>query len=331
MAIIFKPYINNLVTVIIPAHNCENYIEQTIQSVINQSYKKLQIIIINDGSTDGTSDRINKIYDPIIIVINQTNHGVAATRNNGLKEADGEFVAFIDHDDIWHPDKISTQVQALINSSLNICACFGNFIRWDGISNPSSLWSNISSNHLDKEYCGDLYTKLIETNWILLSTAIFRRSALHEVGNFDPELPPADDWDLVLKLSRRYDFIKIHGAVALYRIHPLQNSRRQPSRDIQTELRDSYLMRYGSQGKSGKKLDDSIIRQRRIKSKLSYISTLLSCGSLYLALHQAAKLTLSHPTSYSTWRMLIISAAKFICRIITNNSKGSATVKKCSE
>jgi glycosyltransferase involved in cell wall biosynthesis len=103
----------NLVSVIIPAYNAASFIEETVQSVCRQTYQRWEIIIVNDGSTDGTAEIINSFNDTRIVSINQENAGVAAARNKGLLHATGEFIVFFDADDLMSPHFLSVRVNVL--------------------------------------------------------------------------------------------------------------------------------------------------------------------------------------------------------------------------
>jgi len=103
------------ISVIIPIYNDALYIQEAIRSVFSQKIEELEIIIINDGSTDNFEEKIEYFNDPRIRIIKQINSGAAAARNNGIKNAKGEFLAFLDADDIWAPNKLKLQLEVLIN------------------------------------------------------------------------------------------------------------------------------------------------------------------------------------------------------------------------
>ncbi|NEK55550.1 glycosyltransferase, partial [Rhizobium leguminosarum] len=104
-----------LVSVVIPAFNASRYIERTLRSAGRQTYRNLEIIVVNDGSTDDTAKVVEKmaLADPRIRMLSTANRGVAAARNTGIQESTGRFVAFLDADDLWHQTKIEKQVNAL--------------------------------------------------------------------------------------------------------------------------------------------------------------------------------------------------------------------------
>lgn len=110
------------VSVIMPVYNTERYVAEALKSILSQSYKNLEVICIDDGSTDGTLSVLEKFKDRIIILKNEHNMGIAPTRNKGLSAAHGDFIAFMDADDIWKPEKLEKQLQEFEkNPELGIC------------------------------------------------------------------------------------------------------------------------------------------------------------------------------------------------------------------
>ncbi|CAD5933497.1 putative glycosyltransferase RF_0543 [Planktothrix tepida] len=199
-----------LISVIIPVFNGEKTIYYTIESVLNQTFTDFELIIINDGSTDSTLDVISSINDPRIKVFSYPNGNQAVSRNRGISHANGEYIAFIDADDLWTPDKIEDQYQALQNNPEAAVA-----YSWTDYIDESSRFlrpgSHITIN-------GDVYPNLLVVNILENgSNPLIRRDALEEVGEFDSSLPPAEDWDMWLRLAKQYQFITIPKPQILYR------------------------------------------------------------------------------------------------------------------
>ena len=202
-----------MISIIIPAYNAEKYLANTIQSVINQTFTDWELIIINDGSTDGTLELINnfKDKDSRIKVFSHENAGVAHSRNRGIAEAKGEFIAFLDADDLWTIDKLEIQLKALQeNSYASVAYSWVDYI--DEAGKFLYPGSHITVN-------GDAYPKLLINNFLENgSNPLVRREALAKVGDFDVNLPPAEDWDLYLRLAREYEFVAIPRPQILYRL-----------------------------------------------------------------------------------------------------------------
>lgn len=123
-----------LVSVVMPCYNYASFVGDAVDSVLSQTYKNIELIIINDGSTDDTKEILEAITDSRVTVLHIENSGVSAARNKGIELAKGQFIAFIDADDLWSPDKIQLQVQAF-KQHPDCSYCFTNFSRFDAENN----------------------------------------------------------------------------------------------------------------------------------------------------------------------------------------------------
>ncbi|MDP5337298.1 MAG: glycosyltransferase [Nodularia sp. (in: cyanobacteria)] len=199
------------ISVVIPAYNCEKTIQATIESVLNQTFTNFELIIINDGSQDSTLDIVSQIKDTRIKVFSYPNAGGNVTRNRGLHHAIGEFVSFLDADDIWTPDKLQVQLQALQNNpDAQVAYSWTDYINENG-----EIF--LSGTHITAN--GDVYEKLIITNFLESgSNPLIRREAVLELGGFDESLPAAQDWDMWLRLAARYSFVAVPSVQILYRV-----------------------------------------------------------------------------------------------------------------
>jgi glycosyltransferase involved in cell wall biosynthesis len=199
-----------LISVIIPVYNGEKTIQETIESVLNQTFTDLELIVINDGSQDATLEIIERIQDPRLKVFSYTNAGQAASRNQGLSHACGEYISFIDADDLWTPDKLEAQLKALqANPQAAIAYSWTTCI--DELGQFSRRGSHISTT-------GDVYGKLLLIDFVESgSNPLIRRQALMEVGGFDASLPAAEDWDLWLRLAAHYAFVAVPSPQIFYR------------------------------------------------------------------------------------------------------------------
>ncbi|MBE8965317.1 glycosyltransferase [Nostocales cyanobacterium LEGE 12452] len=202
-----------IISVIIPAYNSEKTIKETIQSVLNQTSANFELIIINDGSQDSTLDIITQIKDPRIKVFSYPNAGGNVSRNRGLNLAVGEFVSFLDADDLWTSDKLQSQLKALQeNATVTVAYSWTDYIDENGEIVLSG--THVTAN-------GDVYEKLLVTNFLENgSNPLIRREALIELGGFDEYLCAAQDWDMWLRLACKFDFICVPCPQILYRISP---------------------------------------------------------------------------------------------------------------
>ncbi len=199
------------ISVIIPVYNGEKTLRETVESVQKQTFTDLEIIVINDGSTDSTLDVLATISDPRLKIFSYPNANQAVSRNRGISHATGEFIAFLDADDLWTPDKLDAQFKALQQNPQAALA-----YSWTNSINESGEFLRRGSYVSDN---GDVYAKLLLVDFLENgSIPLIRRQALTEVGNFEPSLTPAEDWDMWLRLASRYPFVVVPKVQILYRV-----------------------------------------------------------------------------------------------------------------
>jgi glycosyltransferase involved in cell wall biosynthesis len=182
------------VSVVIPTYNCDRYLAEAIDSVLSQSYAEYEVIVVDDGSTDRTAE-ILQSYGDRIRHLRQSNQGVAIARNQGIQLAQGEWVAFLDADDFFLPDKLAAQM-AIASACPDLGIIHSGWHRVDPqgqILVAVTPWQQIP--RLDLE-------SWLRWKPVLPSAMLFRRDWLMRSGGFDPRFPPAEDTDLVLRLAR---------------------------------------------------------------------------------------------------------------------------------
>jgi glycosyltransferase involved in cell wall biosynthesis len=201
----------SLISVIIPVYNGEKTIRETIESVLTQTFRDFELIILNDGSQDSTLEIVSSIQDSRLKVFSQPNAGLAASRNRGTFHAVGEYISFIDADDLWTPDKLETQLKALQdNPEAAVAYSWTNYIDESGqfLRRGGYLTAN-----------GDVYAKLLVVDFLENgSNPLIHRQALIQVGGFDESLPAAEDWDILLRLAAQYSFVAVPYPQILYRV-----------------------------------------------------------------------------------------------------------------
>lgn len=253
------------VTVVIPTYNAQAFIEETLRSVLDQRGASLEVIVVDDGSTDGTCAIVEGM-DSRIRLVRQTRGGVCVARNRGLAEARAPFICFLDHDDVWHPDKTQAQLRAF-DEHPDAVLVHTDYVMWrqgpDARFAPAaSLLDAQPDTALDPDNSGWAYHHLLVDSFILTSTAMLRTEAVREVGGFDPALPYSEDWDLWLRLSRLKPFVKLRGRFALYRQLPTQGSRVARDVDYRTELLKRAIARWGTSSPNGEAHDERLIQRR---------------------------------------------------------------------
>ena len=212
---------DDLVSVIIPAFNAEETIDETLTSVRTQTYANLEILVIDDGSTDQTAQVVleHAAQDARVRLITQANAGVAAARNNGIARARGELIAPIDSDDLWAPEKIRSQVMALKYGGSHVALVY----TWFAVINQDSCVIDLSVTPQDEGY---VMLRLCSGNFIgNASSPLMRKSAILEAGGYDTSLKDrkaqgCEDLLLYFRISKEYEFRVIRDYLTGYRRMP---------------------------------------------------------------------------------------------------------------
>ncbi|MFT8322302.1 MAG: glycosyltransferase [Bacillus sp. (in: firmicutes)] len=198
--------LNMKISVIIPVYNSQNTIMDAIESVVSQKREqiRLEIIIINDGSVDSSQEvivpYIEKYSDKEIHIIYQyqENKGVSAARNAGLRLATGDYIAFLDSDDIWIEGKLKKQLE-LFQEDKSLGIVYGQYI--NRVIYTDKKVERFVLKHF---YEGDIYIPLLKGNFIATSSMIMTREVFHSVGFFDEELTLAEDYDYWLRIAKKF-------------------------------------------------------------------------------------------------------------------------------
>ena len=182
----------DLVSVVITCYNKDKFIEETIRSVLKQTYNNLEVIVINDGSTDQSLKIINQIIDTRLKVFDFKNAGQNASRNKGLIRCTGKYIAFLDGDDLWHPMKIEKQVDFLHTHNGDMCFC--NYDTIDIMGNINKSFKKIDLKKFSHEA---LRHKILHGNYILgsASSVIVKKNIVDKIGLFDEKLKWGEDWE----------------------------------------------------------------------------------------------------------------------------------------
>lgn len=254
------------VSVIIPVRNGKDYLQEALDSVLQQSFTDLELLLIDDGSTDDDYDRY-ALQDQRIRVIHLTGTGVSRARNVGMAQARGELIAFLDADDVWFPGKLQAQVRHF-DAHPEIGVVFGKFIRWHAL--PHGEFAPASSliqdaNHLtsaEPERSGWLYTKLLDGLLVGMNTAVVRRSVYEAIGGFNEAMRQGEDYDFWLRASRIAKMHSLNGPVALYRIHAASAMHRLSPQNHLANLLKAASMRWGLATLDGQDLPPKLFNER---------------------------------------------------------------------
>ena len=209
-----------LVSVVIPVYNQEAYIEEAVASVLAQTFRDREIIVVNDGSTDATARRLNR-FSGRIQVLNKANGGTASALNLGISQAKGKYVAWLSADDIFLPNKLQLQVQTMWrNPQAGLC-----YTDWYVIDGSGRLTGQLGSPTFpSREAAVDA---LLQGCCINGSTVLMLRTALAQVGPFNEAYRQAHDYDMWLRLARYFEFTHVPLPLIKYRWHG-SNLSQQP-------------------------------------------------------------------------------------------------------
>lgn len=200
------------VSVVIPAYNAMTYLPATLESVLGQTFTDFEVLIVNDGSGDRIVEWAEGVTDARVKLISQVNQGVSAARNTGIAHAQGEYVAFVDADDLWEATKLEKQVRCLDE---NLDA--GLVYTWTALIDSEGLpTGRIYASHAQ----GNVWQQLIEDDMISTgSSTMVRRGCFDVAGLFDPSLAFAEDLDMWLRIAWHYPFAVVKEPLTLYRQH----------------------------------------------------------------------------------------------------------------
>lgn len=210
---------NYRISVIIPTYNRAQTLSRAIDSVLEQTYPVFEIILVDDASQDGTAALVNKNYSSVHYLAHSTNRGVSAARNTGLAYASAEWIALLDSDDAWLPEKLENQVAQLQkNPTHQICHTDEIWIRNGRRVNPKNK---------HRKQGGRLFEPSLALCLISPSSVLMHQSVFSQIGLFDPTMPACEDYDYWLRMCSRYDVLYVDKPLIVkYGGHSDQLSRK---------------------------------------------------------------------------------------------------------
>lgn len=286
------------VSVIIPSYNCEKYIGQTLESVLKQTFQDLELIVVDDGSTDGTREVVASNF-PQVKLFTQKNAGVCRARNRGIREASGEFLCIMDHDDYWFPHKLERQLAEFkINPSAGVV--YSTFILWradaDGtFPEPNNYKLDAYPDDTNPDFSGWVYHQFLLDCWMLTSTTMFRAEVFQRCGTFDESLPYSEDWDLWLRIAREYPFIQLRRPTTLYRQHAQQGNRVMRNVDYRTSLLSRAAKEWGLCSRDGRCLHRRQFRMQLGQYHAQFALSHLRQSNRRIAIKALSKAWLTDP------------------------------------
>jgi glycosyltransferase involved in cell wall biosynthesis len=248
-----------LVSVVIPTFNGERYLPQTLGAVLAQTHQALEIIVVDDGSSDGSLELVRSLA-PLAVILQQANAGVSNARNRGLAAARGEFVIFLDQDDVWNPLQLERQLAWMAQRpECGVVVC--PYHHWrsigGGYPDPRTVWPADPGLTALPDFTGWVYHQFLWDCWAQTSGTLMRREVVLACGGYDATLAYSEDWDLWLRLSLRTQFGALAWPPVLYRHHAVQGSRTVREHDFRTALLLRYAARHGLASADGRAMDKS--------------------------------------------------------------------------
>jgi len=211
------------VSVIVPTYNRERYLKEAMDSVLNQTHKNLELHIVDDGSTDSTKDLVKSFTDDRIKYYYQKNQGQSVARNTGIKNSQGEYICFLDSDNLWKHDKLERQLKLMAeNPDYQIVYGENEIIDENGQVQPAGP--------AVQRYSGNIMSRLLVFNFVNFNSAMIRRECFDQMGGMNQNTRVADDYELFLKFSTRYRFLYVPEFFAQYRVMENQISSNKDKR-----------------------------------------------------------------------------------------------------
>lgn len=200
------------ISVVIPTFNMARFVGEAVRSVLDQTFADFEVLVVDDGSTDNTREVIAAIDDPRVRYLHQENRGLAGARNAGIEAARGSFIAFLDADDLWLPDKLARQRQLFADRPWVGLVYTGAYVMEGG---------QVFACHRGR-YRGHVVRELLTVDNIVVgsgSAAMVRRECFDRVGLFDESLSACEDWDMWLRIAARYPFDFVEQPLVKLRTH----------------------------------------------------------------------------------------------------------------
>ncbi len=249
-----------LVSVIVPAYNCAGYVGACLDSILAQDYPQLEILVVDDGSTDGTAACVQSYGEPVRY-LHQPNSGSAVARNLGIDSASGELIAFCDSDDLWAPGRLKQQVGFLQSQSEYQAVCG----RFKAVPDDYS-WADAQKERyeaeprVDADKSGWTYLRVLESSIYHLDTLLVRRDALAQV-RFNKDYRRGQDFDFWLQLLHATPMAQLHNLYGFYRQSAISITRKPHARNYRAEILEAALARYGRSDQLGREISEATLNR----------------------------------------------------------------------
>ena len=200
------------VSVIIPSYNDRPFLSMALDSIKKQTFEDYEIIVVDDGSTDGTAEWLAQSNNPKLRILRQPNQGPSSARNLGITHAKGEYIAFLDADDLWHPTKLEKQVHCL-DSFPQAGLVNAGVIKIDSQGNQNK------GSHLPEQSNSDWPNIAVENSIPCGSVPLVRKNCFKQLGGFDSQLKSAEDWEMWIRIAEKFEIKTVQEYLVYYRIY----------------------------------------------------------------------------------------------------------------
>lgn len=303
------------ISVVIPCYNGAKYIASTLRSVLSQEGVELEVIVVDDGSSDGSAELVEREF-PQVRVVRQSNAGVAAARNQGIRSARHAWVAFVDADDIWLPGKLQAQ-WALLQANPQARMAYTAWQVWTcDDPEPSAEWLQALQARATHPAdwggpTGWIYADLLVDCHVWTSTVFAERALLEELSGFDAAMRIGEDYDLWLRASRLTPIVRVPRPYALYRLHPGNVTKRVPSANHKGMVISRALQRWGYQSPDGRQAVRSAVARSLARSWSDFGGANLLAGNFNAARSAALEAVRADPSQLLGWKLLAKSVARW--------------------
>jgi len=294
-----------LVSVVVPVFNGAQYIESCLRSILQQDYPALEVIVVDDGSTDGTAALVQEF--PLVTYVRQDNSGSAVARNLGVQLAHGEYIAFNDSDDLWAPHRLKQQVGFLCKQSEYQAVC-GRFM---AVPDTFTLEDAMLQEYrdeavVDPDKSGWTYLRVLETSIYHIDTLLIRKSAMSTI-RFNPDYRRGQDFDFWLQLLHVTPIAQLENLYAFYRQNPGSITKKPHLRNYRAEILNAAVLKYGAKDQLGRELSVEKLNELQARSWFGHGYEFFQAGWFRLAMISFSKCLKFDPRLLSAYKFLLLS------------------------
>jgi glycosyltransferase involved in cell wall biosynthesis len=293
-----------LVSVIMPVHNGGQFVRQAIDSALAQSYPSVEIVVVDDGSTD-TTPQVLESFGSRIVHLRQENSGAAIARNTAIRAARGEYLAFLDADDLWEKDKLTTQL-AYFQQHADVDLVASGW-RVHAAEEASHVLGDSAETttitEVDPSIRGWIYNELLLLCVLHTTTVVVRRRLVDKIGNFDAQLRRGQDYDYWLRASRVTPIHRLDAKLSIYRLHTSNNTWKPQRVNYGAIVIEKALRAWGRTGPDGRVTPLPLVRRRLADLWATFGYQHVLWGDLGIAAHAAVRSALAWPFMLAPWKL----------------------------